>query len=381
MLGIAIPQAFVVPGGLPGPLIIVTCYVAIRMLHFASFRLTARTDPTMRAQVSRAAVPAVAALALLLYATLTFPPQGRPITPTSAVLWGVALVLDLGGGYLIGPRNWQIRSLDHWVERYNLVVLIAFGEAFISTGVTLANAPISPAVLIAVTLSVTLLGTLWWTYVGTDGLLDRRLRQAPASLRRAALARDAYTYLHLLIVVGLILIAFGLKSALAELAYRPYGGAGARGPRRAVRRGDHLPRRRSTPLAPCPRRTMPAAVTRAAVRGAQRTGDDAPTRSVVAGSADRCRCRTRHDHTVPRRQRTPRHGRLTGRPVVAASSGPDRPRRPATLDGAGSAYRLLSGRSRGTAVSARGLGPAPLVTSVGPAAPDTDDERRSNSVR
>ncbi|PWR06666.1 hypothetical protein DKT69_36425 [Micromonospora sicca] len=221
VLGIAIPQAFSrVPGGLPGPLIVVTCYAAVRILHFASFWLAARADPTVRAQLSRAAVPAGAALALLLCATLTFPPRGSPVTPISAVLWGAALAIDLGGGYLIGPRNWQIRSLDHWVERYNLVVLIAFGEAVSSTGVALVSAPISPAVLLAITLSVTLLATLWWTYVGTDELLDRRLRQVPNSLR-AALARDAYTYLHLLPVAGLILIAFGLKSALAQLAYRP----------------------------------------------------------------------------------------------------------------------------------------------------------------
>ncbi|MGN9777543.1 low temperature requirement protein A [Micromonospora sp. H33] len=222
VLGIATPQAFSrVPGGLPGPLIVVTCYVAIRVLHFASFWWFTRADPALRAQVSRAAVPAAAALSLLVGATLTFPENGEAISPVSAACWAAALVVDLAGGYLIGPRNWRIRLLEHWTERYHLIVLIAFGEGFISTGVALAATPISLAALLAIAFIVTLLAALWWTYVGTDRLLRQRLPQVSNALRRAALARDAYTYLHLLTVAGLILVAFGLTMTLEQVADRP----------------------------------------------------------------------------------------------------------------------------------------------------------------
>ncbi|MGK5520994.1 low temperature requirement protein A [Micromonospora sp. URMC 107] len=222
VLGVAIPQAFSrVPGGLPGPLIVTACYVAVRVLHLASFWWIARPDPALRAQASRAALPTAAALTLLVGATLTFPSTGEAISPVSAACWTAALVLDLAGGYLTGARNWRIRSLEYWTHRYNLIVLVAFGEGFISTGIALADTSISVAALFTVALIVTLLAALWWTYVGTDRVLDRRLSQVSTGPRGAALARDAYTYLHLLIVAGLILVALGLTTTLAQVAQRP----------------------------------------------------------------------------------------------------------------------------------------------------------------
>ncbi|MGC4790656.1 low temperature requirement protein A [Micromonospora sp. DT178] len=222
VLGVAIPQAFSrVPGGLPGPLIVVTCYVALRVLHLASFFRVAWGDPALRAQATRAAVPTAAALALLVGATLTFPPIGQPISPLSAACWTAAVVVDLAGGYLTGARDWGIRSIEQWTHRYNLVVLVALGEGFISTGVALADTSISAASLVTVALIVTLLAALWWTYVGTDRVLDRRLSQVSTGPRGAALARDAYTYLHLLTVAGLILVALGLTTTLAQVAQRP----------------------------------------------------------------------------------------------------------------------------------------------------------------
>ncbi|MEU6076287.1 low temperature requirement protein A [Micromonospora sp. NPDC047074] len=222
VIGLAIPQAFSrVPGGLPGPLIVVSCYVAVRVLQLVAFWRTAGSDPALRAHVARAAIPGTAALALLVGATVTFPRSEEAISPLSAACWTAALVLDLVGGYLVGPGNWRIRSLEHWTQRYNLIVLVAFAQGFISTGVALADTPISLAVLFAVALTVTLLAALWWTYVGTDRVLHRRMSQVSASPRGATLGRDAYTYLHLLIVAGLILVALGLTTTLAQVAERP----------------------------------------------------------------------------------------------------------------------------------------------------------------
>ncbi|MEH1101758.1 low temperature requirement protein A [Micromonospora sp. CPCC 205561] len=222
VLGIAIPQAFNrAPGGLPGPLIVVTCYVAVRVLQLVALRRAAGSDPALRAQTVRAAVPATAALALLVGATSTFPPAGEAIPPLSAACWATALVVDLLGGYLVGPGNWRIRSLEHWSQRYNLIVLVAFGEGFISTGVALADTSISLAALSAVALIVTLLAALWWTYVGTERILHRRMSQVSTGSLGAALGRDAYTYLHLLIVAGLILVALGLTTTLARVAEQP----------------------------------------------------------------------------------------------------------------------------------------------------------------
>ena len=61
--------------------------------------------------------------------------------------------------------------------------------------------------LFAIALIVNLLSAIWWTYVGTDRILGHRFTQLGSDLRRAALARDAYSYLHLFMVAGLVLVA------------------------------------------------------------------------------------------------------------------------------------------------------------------------------
>ncbi|SCL32941.1 Low temperature requirement protein LtrA [Micromonospora rhizosphaerae] len=223
--GIAIPQAFDrVPGGLPGPLIFVTCYLALRVLHLGSFWLVTRRDPALHGQLRRAVVPAGAALVLLLCASLFIPAQ-EPITPVGTALWVTAVVVDLGGGYLVGPRSWQVRSVEHWTDRFALIILIALGEAVISTGVALGSRPMSGSVITAVLLSSILLAALWWTYFDRDAAAGQRALQTSTELRRATFARDAYTYLHLPLVVGLMLVAFGLRTTLAHV-----GSSSAAGP-------------------------------------------------------------------------------------------------------------------------------------------------------
>ncbi|GAB2924732.1 hypothetical protein GCM10027280_09890 [Micromonospora polyrhachis] len=228
VLGLAIPQAFShVSGGLPGPLIVVTCYLLLRILHISSFWLVARRNPGLRRKVLRAAVPAAVAVALLLYSVLAFPPADEPasISPIGTVLWVTAALVELGGGYLVGRTNWQIRSVEHWTERYALIILIAFGEVVISTGLAVADQPISGPVTIAITLSVLMLSTLWWVYFGIDAILGQRIIETRTGLAQWALARDAYTYLHLPMVVGLVSLAYGLRTTLALVADRPDAGS------------------------------------------------------------------------------------------------------------------------------------------------------------
>ncbi|GAB3139862.1 hypothetical protein GCM10027290_09770 [Micromonospora sonneratiae] len=228
VLGIAIPQAFShVSGGLPGPLIVVTCYLLLRILHFGSFWLVAQRNPALRRKVLRAAVPAAAAMVLLLYSVLAFPPADEPasISPVGTALWVAAALVELGGGYLVGRSNWQIRSVEHWTERYALIILIAFGEVVISTGLAVAGQPISGPVGIAITLSVVVLSTLWWVYFGVDAVLGQQAVQNQTGVAQWAMARDAYTYLHLPMVVGLVSLAYGLRTTLALVADRPDAGS------------------------------------------------------------------------------------------------------------------------------------------------------------
>ncbi|NYF59990.1 low temperature requirement protein A [Micromonospora purpureochromogenes] len=215
-IGIAIPQAFdVVPDGLPGPLIVVICYIALRMLHLTALLVLSR-DRIPRAQLLRAGVPNVAALVLLVFAALA---SSRPHAPAGlsqlvAGLWLAAIVVDLAGGYLVVRRFWPVTSAKHWTDRYALIILIALGEAVISAGVAVFGRPISWSVIVAVATSMALLATLWWAYFDTDAIVAERVMQDRAGNQRVVLARDAYTYLHLPMIIGLMLLAFGLRRTL-----------------------------------------------------------------------------------------------------------------------------------------------------------------------
>ncbi|MDG4752585.1 low temperature requirement protein A [Micromonospora sp. WMMD718] len=227
MLSIATPQAFsYVPGGLPAPLIVVTSYVAVRLLHLVSLCLAIRRDD-LRAAVLRVAIPVGLATALLLCAILAAPTSGDPLTPLTTVCWLAAILVDLGGGYLLGVRSWKVRSVSRLTGRYNLIILIALGQAIIAIGTTIGELPLSVVNLLAVVLTAGLLSALWWTYVGTDIALTERLSALPTT-GRYALVRDAYTSLHLFLVAGLVLMASGLRTVFLQPGH-PDGAAGTFG--------------------------------------------------------------------------------------------------------------------------------------------------------
>lgn len=57
-------------------------------------------------------------------------------------------------------------------------------------------------------------GGLWWAYFGLSSAAGEHALAGVAEDRRAGLARDAYSFLHLPLVAGIVLLALGLKKAL-----------------------------------------------------------------------------------------------------------------------------------------------------------------------
>jgi low temperature requirement protein LtrA len=58
---------------------------------------------------------------------------------------------------------------------------------------------------------------LWWLYFDVVALVAaRRLVNAEAGSERNAVARDSFSYLHLPMVAGIVLIALGVKKTLAH---------------------------------------------------------------------------------------------------------------------------------------------------------------------
>jgi low temperature requirement protein LtrA len=106
---------------------------------------------------------------------------------------------------------------SHFAERHAGVIIIALGETIVSLGVGAGRLPLSAGVIAAALLGIAVASALWWAYFDVVALVaERRLRTAPPRAR-ALMARDSYTYLHLPMVAGIVVLAIGVKRTLVDL--------------------------------------------------------------------------------------------------------------------------------------------------------------------
>ena len=95
----------------------------------------------------------------------------------------------------------------HFAERFQGFLVIALGESIVVTGATAVTAGLTGSSVVGLAVAFVGTATLWWLYFGEVAAGSRR--RIVESEDPGALARDAYTYLHLPIVAGIILAAVG----------------------------------------------------------------------------------------------------------------------------------------------------------------------------
>ena len=102
----------------------------------------------------------------------------------------------------------------HLAERCGLFVIIALGESILVTGATFAKLAWTPATVAAFLVAFVGSVAMWWIYFNIGA--ERGSRHIAASDDPGRLARLAYTYLHLLLVAGIIVVAVGDELVLAH---------------------------------------------------------------------------------------------------------------------------------------------------------------------
>ena len=111
-------------------------------------------------------------------------------------------------------------------------MIIALGETIVITGATTAELDLDAARITAFALAFLGTAALWWLYFDyVARIAQRRLELAPD---RTLLARDAYTYLHVVMVAGVIVSAVGDELVIAHPT-DVLPGRGGRGRRRPGR--------------------------------------------------------------------------------------------------------------------------------------------------
>jgi low temperature requirement protein LtrA len=184
-------------------------YAAVRAMHIALFAIASREDADLRHSVATLAVSTTIASGLLLLASAF---DGA----AQFALWTVALLLDYGGPFFFGVEGWKVMP-SHFAERYGLIVIIALGESIVAIGVG-ADTNVTVGIAGAAVLGIALVSAMWWAYFDVVSILSaRRLASTEPGRERNELARDTFSYLHLPMVAGILLVALGMKKTLAHV--------------------------------------------------------------------------------------------------------------------------------------------------------------------
>ena len=138
-------------------------------------------------------------------------------------LWAVALLLEFVSPWLYfyvpglgrsSTRHWADVDPHHLSERCGLFVIIALGESLLVTGATFSGLAWNAATIVAFASAFLGSVAMWWIYFDTG--VQRATDHFMHSGDPGRVARSAYTYLHLLIVAGIIVCAVSDELVLAH---------------------------------------------------------------------------------------------------------------------------------------------------------------------
>jgi len=203
--GLAIPGAF---GG--DATLFVATYASVRLLHLVLYADASRRGNASWSAIAGFAVTVAVGMALLLAGSFLEGWQRD-------AFWALAVAIDYAGPAWLTRerlRGLQQVAVAHFSERYSLFVLICLGESVVTIGVGASGRPLSAGIVAAAALGLLITVGLWWTYFDRfAAIAEERLRGHADPVLAAS---DAYSYIHLLIVAGIIIFAVGARLVIRD---------------------------------------------------------------------------------------------------------------------------------------------------------------------
>jgi low temperature requirement protein LtrA len=201
---LAVPEAFGRHGVVFG-----VAFLIVNVVWLTLYGLAARGDRDLLAAILRNVPSALAGAALIVAAGFVHGGL-RPM------LWLAALAVGFFGPLLGGISGWRVQPA-HFVERHGLIVIIAIGESLIAIGLGARSTEFGTGVIVAAVLGLVVATSFWLAYFDFFPIRGQQMLADRSGAQRIALARDAYTYLHLPMVAGIVLFAFAMKTTLAHV--------------------------------------------------------------------------------------------------------------------------------------------------------------------
>jgi low temperature requirement protein LtrA len=201
---IALPTAFTT-----GALVFGLALLAVRLINAGMFIASSSQGEAELASAIRRLMPGLLVGPVLIVAAAFV------ASPYRELLWVAAAAVDFGSPLI--ARISELRVVpSYFVARHGSVIIIALGETIVELGAGATEDLHHPRVLGAVVLGVLISASLWWTYFGLTAGAELRMQRTPA-VDRPRLARDAYSYLHLPLVAGIIFFAVGARVSIEHI--------------------------------------------------------------------------------------------------------------------------------------------------------------------
>lgn len=210
VIALAIPAAFASSGAMFG-----FGYLLVTLVHAGLFTQSANTSSVKG--IYWVAPFNVTAASLVLVAGLV---PGS----TRYVLWITALALLVSTPFLTRTGLFRIQPA-HFVERHGLLVIIVLGESVVAIGFGAAGLPLDASLAGTAVLALALVAALWWTYFGGDAECAEQSLTAADVQQRPTLALAAFFYAHIPLLLGVIVMAAGVKAVVGHAAERLPAGA------------------------------------------------------------------------------------------------------------------------------------------------------------
>jgi low temperature requirement protein LtrA len=201
LMSAAIPTAFT-----GHALLFAGAYVALQVGRDVAQMLMLNRDEPLRPLFEQVVIWSCAAGILWIAGALAS-------SPSRVALWGAALAVELAAPF-VGFRTpgfgrsrtdeWDVEG-GHFAERFQAFLIIALGESIVITGATASARGLSLDVGFALACAFSITAALCWLYF--DEVAEQAQRHIAESQDPGRLARDAYSYLHLPIVAGIIMVA------------------------------------------------------------------------------------------------------------------------------------------------------------------------------
>jgi low temperature requirement protein LtrA len=199
IMTVSIPEAFHASGVWFG-----VAYLGVQLMVLGMQGAIAVMDPVTRPSFIRyASVATIAPIAVMV--------GGFTHDNVRVVIWVLAVVFFIAGGLNGASGEWAINS-SHFAERHALFIIISLGEVLVAAGASASSREqLDGLTAVALVVAVAVACMFWWMYFAfIPAVAEHTLHHAHGP-QRGVLARDLFTFIHSLLVFGLVLFAVVVK--------------------------------------------------------------------------------------------------------------------------------------------------------------------------